>query len=379
MARPVIIDAIRTPYGKRGGQLSGVHAVDLLSTVQKAVLDRVGLAPDEIDEVIGGCVTQAGEQSNNIARFAWLNAGFPTQTGGTTIDAQCASGQQAVHLAAAQIAAGMTEVALACGVEVMSRVPLQSNLADGQFGYPRPPGWSVDLPAQYEGADRIAARRGFTREQLDEFGVRSQQRAARAWHAGAFDRQVVPVTLADGTVVDRDGGLRESTMAGLAALAPIREGGFHTAGTSSQISDGATAAILMSEARAQAAGLQPRGYILAQCLAGGEPEYLLDGPVQAAERLLQQSGLTIDDIDIFEVNEAFAAVPMSVASVHGIDHDRLNVNGGAIALGHPVGSTGIRLIANVLDELDRRRGRYGMILTCAGGAMAAGTLIERAR
>ncbi|MGF3052738.1 steroid 3-ketoacyl-CoA thiolase [Microbacterium sp. YY-03] len=379
MSRPVIIDAIRSPYGKRGGQLSGVHAVDLLSTIQKAALDRVGLAPDEIDEVIGGCVTQAGEQSNNIARFAWLNAGFPTAIGGTTIDAQCGSGQQAVHLVAAQIAAGMTEVGLACGVEVMSRVPLQSNLADGQFGYPRPPAWSVNLPAQYEGADRIAARRGFTREQLDEFGVRSHQRAAAAWEAGYFDRQVVPVTLEDGTVVSRDGGLRESSIEGLSGLKTIREGGFHTAGTSSQLSDGATAAILMSEVRANAAGLQPRGYILAQCLVGGEPEYLLDGPVQAAERLLQQSGLSIDDIDIFEVNEAFAAVPMSVAKVHGIDHDRLNVNGGAIALGHPVGSTGIRLIANVLDELERRGGRYGMILTCAGGAMAAGTLIERAR
>lgn len=379
MARPVIIDAIRTPYGKRGGQLSSIHAVDLLSTVQKAALDRVGLAPSDVDEVIGGCVTQAGEQSNNIARFAWLNAGFDTTVGGTTIDAQCGSGQQAVHLVAAQIAAGAAEVGLACGVEAMSRVPLQSNLAGGQYGYPRTPTWSVDLPAQYEGADRIAEYRGFTREQLDEFGVRSQQRAAQAWDAGHFDRQIVPVTLADGTVVSRDGGLRESTMAGLSELKTIRDGGFHTAGTSSQLSDGATAAVLMSEERARAVGLQPRGYILAQCLIGGETRYLLDGPVQAAQRLLGTSGLRIGDIDIFEVNEAFAAVPMSVASVHGIDHDRLNVNGGAIALGHPVGSTGIRLIANVLDELERRDGRYGMVLTCAGGAMATGTLIERVR
>jgi acetyl-CoA C-acetyltransferase len=375
MSSPVIVDAARTPYGKRGGALSNVHAVDLLGRVQRGVLDRLELDPDLVDEVIGGCVTQAGEQSNNVSRFAWLHAALPETTGATTIDAQCGSAQQAVHLLAAQIAGGLIDVGLACGVESMSRVPLLANL--GEVGRPRPEDWKVDLPAQFEAADRIAERRKFTRRDLDAFGLASQQRARAAWDEGKLDRQVIPVTLPDGSTMRRDEGLRETSAEKLATLAPIREWGLHTAATASQISDGATAAVLMSEDRARELGHTPRARILAQALVGAETSYLLDGPVDVANRLLTRTGLTIDDIDLFEVNEAFAAVPMSFRQVHDVDPDKLNVNGGAIALGHPVGSTGIRLVATIIDELERRDQTLGMVAICAGGAMATGAIIER--
>ncbi|WGY03838.1 steroid 3-ketoacyl-CoA thiolase [Nocardioides sp. QY071] len=377
MSRPVIVDAIRTPYGRRGGALSGLHAVDLLGRAQRGILERTGVDPASIGEVVGGCVTQAGEQSGNVVRFAWLHQGFPDDIGSTTIDAQCGSAQQAVHLVAAQVAAGYVDAGIACGVEAMSRVPLLANLGDGTVGRPRPDDWSVDLPAQYEAADRIAERRGLTRADLDAFGLRSQQRARAAWDEGRFDRQVIEVKLPDGTVVARDEGLRETSLEALAGLKPIREGGLHTAGTASQISDGATAALVMSEDRARAEGLRPRGRIVAQTLLGAEPQYLLDGPVRAGERLLERTGMTIGDIDLFEVNEAFASVPMSFARVHDVDEDRLNVNGGAIALGHPVGSTGVRLIASVLDELERRDQQLAMVAICAGGAQVTGAIVER--
>ncbi|GAA4103070.1 steroid 3-ketoacyl-CoA thiolase [Nocardioides kongjuensis] len=377
MSRPVIVDAIRTPYGRRGGALSGLHAVDLLGRAQRGILERTGVDPASIGEVIGGCVTQAGEQSGNVVRFAWLHQGFPDDIGSTTIDAQCGSAQQAVHLVAAQVAAGYVDAGIACGVEAMSRVPLLANLGDGTVGRPRPDDWTVDLPAQYEAADRIAERRGLTRADLDAFGLRSQQRARAAWDAGLFAGQVIEVKLPDGTVVTRDEGLRDTSLEALAGLRTIREGGLHTAGTASQISDGATAALVMSEDRARAEGLRPRGRIVAQTLLGAEPRYLLDGPVRAGERLLERTGMSIGDIDLFEVNEAFAAVPLSFARVHGVDEDRLNVNGGAIALGHPVGSTGVRLIASVLDELERRDQQLAMVAICAGGAQVTGAIIER--
>ena len=375
MPSPVIVDAARTAYGKRGGALSALHAVDLLARAQRGVLDRLDLDPDVVDEVIGGCVTQAGEQSNNVSRFAWLHAGLPETTGATTIDAQCGSAQQAVHLLAAQIAGGLIDVGLACGVESMSRVPLLANL--GEVGRPRPEDWKVDLPAQFEAADRIAARRGLTRSDLDAFGLASQRRARAAWDEGRFDRQVIPVTLPDGSTMRRDEGLRETSAEKMAALAPIREWGLHTAATASQISDGATAAVLMSEDRARELGHTPRARILAQTLVGAETSFLLDGPVDVAHRLLTRTGLNIEDIDLFEVNEAFAAVPMSFGQVHDVDPDKLNVNGGAIAVGHPVGSTGIRLIATIIDELERRDQTLGMVAICAGGAMATGAIIER--
>ncbi|SEM07310.1 steroid 3-ketoacyl-CoA thiolase [Rhodococcus maanshanensis] len=381
MGNPVIVDAARSPYGRRGGWLSGLHAAELLAAVQSGLLERLQLDPTIIEQVIGGCVTQAGEQASNVSRNAWLHAGLPERTGVTTIDAQCGSGQQSVNLIAAQIAAGVIEAGMACGVEAMSRVPLLSNIS-GDVGHPRPQGWTVDIPAQFLGADRIARRRGFSRQELDAFGLRSQQRAALAWEEGRFDRQIIPVKApeADGgaaTVVARDQGLRETSMEALARLKPVLDDGLHTAGTSSQISDGAAAAVLMDETVARGLGLRPRARIVKQCLIGAEPHFLLDGPVQAVELLLARARMSVKDIDLFEINEAFAAVPMSMARVHGVDEDRLNVNGGAIALGHPVGSSGVRLIATAIDELERRDGERALVAVCAGGAMASGAIIER--
>jgi acetyl-CoA C-acetyltransferase len=385
VGNPVIVEAVRTPIGKRNGYLSGLHASEILGATQKAVLDRARIDPALVEQVIGGCVTQAGEQSNSVTRTAWLHAGLPWQTGATTIDAQCGSAQQANHLIAGLIATGAIDVGVACGVEAMSRVPLGANRGD--TGSPRPETWDIDLPNQFQAAERIAERRGFTRADLDAFGLRSQQNARQAWDEGRFDREVAPVEAPvldeDGKptgetrTVTRDQGLRETTAEGLASLKPVYEGALHTAGTSSQISDGAAAVLLMDADRAAALGLTPRARIVAQCLVGAEPYYHLDGPVQATQRLLDRTRMSIGDIDIFEVNEAFASVPMSWLSVHGADPERLNVNGGAIAIGHPVGSTGSRLITTALHELERRDASTALITMCAGGALSTGTIIER--
>lgn len=388
MGSPIIVDAVRSPNGKGGGWLSGLHAAQLLGQVQRAALERIGVKSEMVEQAIGGCVTQAGEQASNVTRTAWLNAGLSEQTGATTIDSQCGSGQQAAHLIAGQIALGAIDVGMACGVEMMSRVPLLSNIPEG-LGGPKPADWTLDVPNQFVGADRIARRRSFTREDLDLFGLRSQQRAAAAWSEKRFNRQIVPVTVpgsdgsavmpgSDGSaVIDRDQGLRETSIEALSTLCPVIDGGLHTAGTASQISDGATAAILMDESRARHLGLRPRARMVSQCLIGAEPEFLLDGPVQAAQRVLDRARMSMSDMDLIEVNEAFASVPMSMAQVHAVDPDKLNVNGGAIALGHPVGSTGIRLIAAIIDELELRDQQFGLIAVCAGGAMASAAIIER--
>ena len=381
MGTAVIVEAARTPVGKRGGVLAGMHAAELLGGIQAALLDRAGIAPAAVEQVAGGCVTQAGEQSSNITRTAWLHAGLPHAAGCLTLDAQCGSAQQAAHLVAGLIAADAIGVGIACGVEAMSRVPLRAAVGT-DFGSPRPASWHIDLPNQYVGAERIAQRRGLSRTDTDAFGLRSQTLAQAAWAQGRFDREVVPVKAPlpgeGGTrVVDRDEGLRETSMAALARLKPVVEGGLHTAGTSSQISDGAAAVLLADEDRARALSLRPRARILAQCLVGAEPYYHLDGPVQATERVLARSGMTIGDIDLFEVNEAFASVVLSWLDVHQADPDRVNVNGGAIALGHPVGSTGARLLTTALHELERRAAGTALITMCAGGAMATATIIER--
>jgi acetyl-CoA C-acetyltransferase len=376
MGTAVIVEAARTPVGKRNGVLSGLHPAELLGGIQAALLDRAGLAPAEVEQVAGGCVTQAGEQSNNVTRTAWLHAGLTYTTGCLTLDAQCGSAQQAAHLVAGLIAADAIGVGIACGVESMSRVPLGAAVGTG-FGSPRPAGWAIDLPNQYAGAERIAERRGLTREQVDAFGLRSQELARAAWAQGRFDREVVPVKTPTGETVDRDEGLRETSLEALARLKPVLEGGLHTAGTSSQISDGAAAVLLADAGRARALGLRPRARILAQCLVGAEPYYHLDGPVQATERVLARSGMTIGDIDLFEVNEAFASVVLSWMAVHEPDRARVNVNGGAIAIGHPVGSTGARLLTTALHELERRDASTALITMCAGGAMATATVIER--
>jgi acetyl-CoA C-acetyltransferase len=371
---PVIVGAVRTPIGRRNGWLSGLHAAELLGAAQRGLLDRTGVDPSTVEQVIGGTVTQAGEQSNNIARTAWLHAGLPHTTGCTTIDAQCGSAQQSTHLIAGLIAAGVIDVGIACGVEAMSRVPLRSNIGDA--GSPRPDSWTIDQPNQFVGAERVAARRGIGREEVDRFGVQSQTRAQRAWAEGRFTAEVVPVKVGE-ELVETDQGLRETSLEALAALKPVLPDGVHTAGTSSQISDGASAVMVVDEDWARAHGLTPRARIVTQCLVGSDPYYLLDGPVDATTRLLERSGMKMADIDLFEVNEAFASVVLSWAAVHRPNLDRVNVNGGAIAIGHPVGSTGTRLITTALHELERRDATTALITMCAGGALATGTIIER--
>jgi acetyl-CoA C-acetyltransferase len=386
VGNPVIVAAARTPIGKRGGVLAGLHPAEILGAAQAGLLDRAGLDPADVEQVAGGCVTQAGEQSSNVTRTAWLHAGLPYQTGCLTLDAQCGSAQQAVHVVAGLIAAGAITAGLACGVEAMSRVPLGANRGT-DVGTPRPASWDIDLPNQFVAAERIAQRRGLTRADLDEFGLRSQTRAARAWSQGWFEREVLPVKapVLDGDgkptgetrVVDRDQGLRETSSEALARLRPVLDAGLHTAGTSSQISDGAAAVLLLDADRAGQLGLRPRARILAQCLIGAEPYYHLDGPVAATERVLASAGMAIGDIDLFEVNEAFASVVLSWQRVHQPDPERVNVNGGAIALGHPVGSTGARLITSALHELERRNASVALVTMCAGGAMSTATIIER--
>jgi len=383
---PVIVEAVRTPIGKRGGWLSGLHAAEILGAAQSAVIERSGIDAAAVEQVVGGCVTQAGEQSNNVTRTAWLHAGLPYQAGCMTVDCQCGSAQQATHVVAGLIATGAIDVGVACGIEAMSRVPLGANVGENA-GPRRPDSWDIDLPNQYLAAERIAQRRGLSREEIDRFGVRSQTRAGQAWAEGRFDREVVPVKapVLDGDrnptgetrVVEKDQGLRETSLEALAGLKPVLEGGVHTAGTSSQISDGAAAVLLMDADRARALGLRPRARIVTQCLVGAEPYYHLDGPVAATERVLARSGMAIGDLDLFEVNEAFASVVLSWSSVHRPDLDRVNVNGGAIALGHPVGSTGARLITTALHELERRDASTALITMCAGGALSTGTIIER--
>jgi acetyl-CoA C-acetyltransferase len=382
----VIVEAVRTPIGRRGGTLAGLHAAEILGSAQTALIERAGIEPAEVEQVVGGCVTQAGEQSNNITRTAWLHAGLPYAAGCLTLDAQCGSAQQAAHLVAGLIAADAIDVGVACGVEAMSRVPLRAAVGT-DAGNPRPASWNIDLPNQFAGAERIAKRRGITREDVDRFGLRSQTLARLAWSQGRFDREIVPVKApsldaereptGETRTVDRDEGLRETSLEALAALRPVIEGGVHTAGTSSQISDGAAAVLLVEEGRARELGLRPRARIIAQCLIGDEPYYHLDGPVAATGRVLARSGMKISDIDLFEVNEAFASVALSWLGEHKPDPDRVNVNGGAIALGHPVGSTGARLLTTALHELERRDATTALITMCAGGAMATATIIER--
>ncbi len=382
----MIVEATRSPIGKRNGWLSGLHATELLGATQKALVDRAGIEAGAVEQVIGGCVTQYGEQSNNITRVAWLTAGLPEQVGATTVDCQCGSAQQANHLIAGLIAAGAIDVGIACGIEAMSRVGLGANAGPDRAAI-RAESWDIDMPDQFTAAERIAERRLISRADLDHWGLLSQHKARQAWDEGRFDREISPLEApvldenkrptAQRHVVSRDQGLRDTTAEGLAALKPVLEGGLHTAGTSSQISDGAAAVLWMDEDRAAALGLRPRARIVAQALVGAEPYYHLDGPVQSTARVLAKAGMKLGDIDLVEINEAFASVVLSWARVHDADMDRVNVNGGAIALGHPVGSTGSRLITTALHELERTDRSTALITMCAGGALSTATIIER--
>ncbi len=385
MGNPVIVEATRSPIGKRNGWLSGLHATELLGAVQKALVQKAGIDAGDVEQVIGGCVTQYAEQSNNISRTAWLTAGLPEHVGATTVDCQCGSGQQANHLIAGLIAAGAIDIGIACGIEAMSRVGLGANA--GTSGSWRAESWDIDMPNQFEAAERIAKRRGITREDIDEFGLASQTKARQAWDEGRFDREISPIeapaldenkqATSDRVTISRDQGLRDTTLSGLSSLKPVMEGGIHTAGTSSQISDGAAAVLWMDEEKAKALGLRPRARIVSQALVGAEPYYHLDGPVQSTAKVLEKAGMKMGDIDITEINEAFASVVLSWARVHDPDMARVNVNGGAIALGHPVGCTGSRLITTALHELERTDQTTALITMCAGGALSTGTIIER--
>ena len=390
MGNPVIIEAGRTAIGKRNGYFADMHASRLLGAAQVGVVQRAGLDPASIGQIVGGCVTQAGEQASNVTRTSWLQANMPWEVAATTIDCQCGSSQQANHMIHNMIAAGVIDSGIACGVEHMSKVWLGANVprtADEQFvnGSSKDADFPLDMPDQFTAAERIAQRRGITRAQVDHLGLISQRKAIRATEEGRFEREIIPVEVADAdgntTVVTRDGGLRETSAEKLAALNPVLPGGMHTAGNSSQISDGAAAVLWMDEARAQAEGLRPRARIVAQCLVGAEPYYHLDGPVQSTAKVLADAGMTMADIDIVEINEAFASVVMSWASVYGISEEELetkvNVNGGAIALGHPVGSTGSRLITTALHELERRDAEFALVTMCCGGAVSTGTILQR--
>ena len=389
MPNPVIVEAGRTPIGKRNGQFANLHAAKLLGEAQVGVLERAGLDPGQVGQVVGGCVTQAGEQASNVTRTAWLHMGLPYQVAATTIDTQCGSSQQANHLVHNMIHAGVIDIGLACGVEHMSAVWLGANVPnnDGVYinGRSKPEDFALDMPDQFGAAERIAARRGITRDDVDFLGLVSQQKAIKATEEGRFESQIIPITVADAdgnkVVVNRDGGLRETSAEKLAALKPVLPDGIHTAGNSSQISDGAAAVLWMSEERARAEGLRPRARILAQCLVGSDPYYHLDGPVDATAKVLADAGLTMDDIDIIEINEAFASVVLSWAKVNNLSRDdlvsKVNVNGGAIALGHPVGSTGSRLITTALHELERSDKEIALVTMCCGGAVATGTILQR--
>jgi acetyl-CoA C-acetyltransferase len=390
MREAVIVEAVRTPIarGKPGvGDLCDFHATQLLALSYREILRRTGLQMADIDYLAAGCVTQAGEQAGNIARNAWLTMGNDWSTGGTTLDNQCGSAQTANHVISALIRAGSIDTGVAAGVEAMSRVGLGANVYNGP-GYFIPTDWPWDSsPDQFSSAQRIAKKRGITREMADQLGYNSQLRAKRAWAEGRFDREVfsveAPIMGEDGKpsgktrTVNRDQGLRETTLEGLASLKPVVENTIHTAGNSSQVSDGSAAVLWMTAEAAKSRGLKPRARILADCVVGTDPYYLLDGPVDATAALFKKTGMTMQDIDLVEINEAFAAVVLSWAQVYDADMDKVNVNGGAIALGHPVGSTGARLITTALHELERTGKSTALITMCCGSSVGTGTIIER--
>ncbi|MEO6469182.1 MAG: steroid 3-ketoacyl-CoA thiolase [Acidimicrobiia bacterium] len=385
----VIVEAVRSPLGKRNGGLSTAHPANLLGAVQVAALERSAMLPADVGQVVGGCVGQIGPQTFNIARTAWLSAGLPLEVAATTVDAQCGSSQQATNLAAALIKGGVVDSALSCGIEMMSKIPLGATVSK-ELDRPLTKSYFAHYEAtsQFEGAERIAEKWGITRADCDAFGLRSQQRAAHAWDEGRFEREVVafdaPDLGEDGKpsgsthTVSKDEGLRETSLEALAQLKPVaRENGVHTAGSASQISDGAAAVLMMTAARAKELGLTPRARIVDQCLVGVDPVLMLTGPIDATRRILERTGLSMNDIDTVEINEAFASVVLAWEREMKPDMNTVNPNGGAIAIGHPVGATGARLITTALHELERIDGTYGLITMCCGGGLGTGTLIER--
>ena len=386
MTTAVIVDAVRTPGGKRGGKLKDWHPVDLLAEVLTAIVERNDLDPALIEDVIAGCVMQTGEQSVNVARNAALAAGFPESVPGTTIDRQCGSSQQAAHFAAQGVIAGVYDVAIAAGVESMTRVPMGVTMQQGPgipFGPRMIHRYENGLVPQGLSAEMIAEKWGLTREQLDGYAVDSHARALRATEEGRFENEILPIEVNtdDGTVemMTRDEGIRPTTtLEVLAGLKPaFKPDGVVTAGNSSQITDGAAAVLIMSAKKAKELGLRARAKFHTFALAGVDPVTMLTGPIPATAKALERSGLSIDDIDLFEVNEAFASVIGAFLADTGAPWEKTNVNGGAMALGHPLGASGAKLLTTLVNELERSGGRYGLQTMCEGGGMANATIIER--
>jgi acetyl-CoA C-acetyltransferase len=387
----VIVEAVRTPIGRRNGGLSTIHSADLLATALKGLIERSGIDPAEVEQVVGGCVGQVGMQSFNVTRTAWLTAGLPMSAPATTVDTQCGSSQQATNMAASLVGSGVIDVAVACGIENLSQVPMGSGTAKAiNVGRAIPKSYfpQYEFTTQFEGAERIADKWGITRADADEFGLRSQQLAAEAWAEDRFGTQLVAVDAPDldderkptGTThrVERDEGLRDTTLEALANLKPVaREDGVHTAGSSSQISDGAGAVLMMTRDKADALGLTPMARIVDTCLVGVDPILMLTGPIDATQRLLDRNDMTMSDIDLVEINEAFASVVLAWQRELDVDMGIVNPNGGAIALGHPLGGTGAILTAKAVHELHRADQQMALVTMCCGGGLGTGTLIER--
>ena len=383
----VIVEAVRTPMGKRNGGLSGVHPVVLGAHVLKEVVQRAGIQPEQVEDVVYGCVSQVGEQTLNIGRNVVLAAGFPIHIPGATVDRQCGSAQAAIHFAANLVQAEVADVVVGGGVESMTRVPMGSSLARGEVGSPWPPEVTDRFPgeglkSQGLAAEEIARRWGISRRDADEFGVLSQQRAAAARDSGHFDKEITPVEVTiEGAkgLISVDEGIRPgTTMEALANLKPsFRPDGILHAGNSSQITDGAAAVLLMSAEKAKELGLKPRARIVKQLVVGSDPELMLTGPIPATRLILEKAGLTLDQIDRIEINEAFAPVVIAWQKELDADMRKVNVNGGAIALGHPLGATGARLMTTLLHELERNNLRYGLQTMCCGGGLGTATIIER--
>jgi acetyl-CoA acyltransferase len=381
MPDAIIAGAVRTPVGKRKGALAGVHPVDLSALVLNALAERVGLDPALVDDVMWGCVSQIGEQSWNVGRNAVLAAGWPESVPGTTVDRQCGSSQQAVHQAAAAVISGQADVVVAGGVESMTRVPMGSTFANGP-GEPFGPAMVARYPGvafnQGHGAEAIAQRWKLSRTRLDEFSLESHAKAAAASDGGDFAAEIVPVKTDDGTVVDVDEGIRRGgTVESMAALkTPFAENGVITAGNASQISDGAAALLITSTAKAAELGLTPLARIHSATVVGDDPVVMLTGPIPATAKVLAKAGLTISDIGAFEVNEAFASVPLAWLAETGADPTRLNPRGGAIAIGHPLGGSGARIMTTLIHYMRDRRISYGLQTMCEGGGMANATVLE---
>jgi acetyl-CoA acetyltransferase family protein len=380
----VIVEAARTPIGRghrEKGYYKDVHPNELLGSVYKAVIERAGIEADQVDDVVAGAVSQVGEQSNNIARNAWLQAGLPVTTPAATVDRQCGSAQSAVSYAAGLIAAGAADVMIGAGVEHMGRVPMGSNVAHAdEFGSPFPP----ELMERYElvpqglSAEMIADKWEIPRSEMDELGLRSHQLAHRATEEGRFEREIVPFRVNGDTYVTDQGIRADTSLEKLASLKPaFKPDGKVTAGNASQISDGAAAVLLMSRDKADELGLQARARIFDQTTVGVDPVIMLTGPIPATQKLLDRNGMTVDDIDLYEINEAFSSVVAAWRRELGPDMDRVNVNGGALALGHPLGSSGARLITTILHELERSDNELGLVTMCTAGGTGTGTILQR--